>query len=194
MSTTPEPYAPYDPSHRLATPPDPQSSARVARLREIGIGDAPVPEFDEFAKSLAHITGAPYAMVNFIDEDRQYFAGLYTQEPDQVGVELPQQDQPVGREMPKDHGWCPHVVTRRKAMPLGDVCAYPRFAGNPVIDKLGVRAYLGTPLIDTRTGITLGTICVVDTETREWGQEGVETIKAMAEQLVRRIHDIEDGR
>ncbi|OAH13375.1 GAF domain-containing protein [Streptomyces jeddahensis] len=193
MSTTPEPYAPYDPSHRLATPPDPQAAARAARLREIGIGDAPVPEFDDFAKRLAHITGAPYAMVNFIDEHRQYFAGLYSQEPDQAGVELPQQDQSVGREMPKDHGWCPHVVTRRKAMPLGDVCAYPRFAGNPVIDKLGVRAYLGTPLIDTRTGMTLGTICVVDTETREWGQEGVETIKAMAEQLVRRIHDIEDG-
>jgi GAF domain-containing protein len=191
--STPEPYAPYDPSNRLATPQDPHAAARVARLREIGIGDAPIPEFDEFAKSLAHITGAPYAMVNFIDENRQYFAGLYTQAPDQTGVELPEHAEP-GREMPKDHGWCPHVVTRRKAMPLGDVCAYPRFAGNPVIDKLGIRAYLGTPLIDTRTGITLGTICVVDTETRDWGQEGVETIKGMAEQLVRRIHDIEDGR
>lgn len=57
----------------------------MARLREIGIGDTPVAEFDEFARNLARITGAPYAMVNFIDENRQYFAGLYTPGADQAG-------------------------------------------------------------------------------------------------------------
>jgi GAF domain-containing protein len=168
----------YDPAiHTLLTPVDNEAPHRVRRLRELGIGEQPDPEFDEFAKQLAQMTNAPYAMVNFISEERQYFAGLYT---------IPGGGDP-GRVMAKTHGWCPHVVVRRLALVLDDVCSYPRFAGNPVIDEVGVRAYLGAPLID-RTDTTLGTICVVDTQQHEWGREGLNTIKAMAADMVDRIN------
>ncbi|MER5972551.1 GAF domain-containing protein [Streptomyces sp. NPDC002055] len=193
--STPTPFTPYDPTgHLLLTPEDAGATARVARLRELGLGDTPVPEFDDFARELARITGAPYAMVNFIDEHRQYFAGLYTAGDGQSGVELgpvPQQQQP-GRVMARDHGYCPHVIVRRKALVLEDVCDYPRFAGNPVVDEIGIRSYLGAPLID-RTGMALGTVCVVDQEPRPWGRQGLETIKSMAAELVGRIHRQEPG-
>lgn len=180
----------FDPtSHLLLTPEDTEAPNRVVRLRELGIGDAPVPEFDDFARELARITGAPYAMVNFIDEQRQYFAGLYTPGSDQA-VELdptaPASAQP-GRVMARDHGYCPHVIVRRKALVLEDVCDYPRFAGNPVVDEIGIRSYLGAPLID-HTGMALGTVCVVDQEARPWGRQGLETIKSMAAEMVDRIH------
>ena len=190
--SAPEPYA-YDPTGRLRlTPEDRDVQTRVTRLHEIGIGDAPVPKFDDFARNLAKTTGAPFAMVNFIDEDRQYFAGLYTPTADQAVELAPQQTQP-GRVMPRDHGYCPHVVVRRKALVLEDVCDYPRFAGNPVVDEIGIRSYLGAPLIDPRTGVALGTICVVDTDVRPWGRQGLETIKSMAQQLVERIGEMEGG-
>lgn len=104
----------------------------------------------------------------------------------------PQQAQP-GRVMARDHGYCPHVVVRRKALVLEDVCDYPRFAGNPVVDEIGIRSYMGAPLIDRQTGMALGTICVVDTDTRPWGRQGLETIKSMANELVDRIDDMEAG-
>jgi GAF domain-containing protein len=69
---------------------------------------------------------------------------------------------------------------------LDDVCDYPRFAGNPVVDEIGIRSYLGAPLID-RTGVALGTVCVVDIEPRPWGRPGLETIKALAADLVAQI-------
>lgn len=191
--TTPISSIQYDPtSHLLLTPEDGEAQARVARLRELKLGDAPIPEFDDFARELARITGAPYAMVNFISEDRQYFAGLYTPGEGQTGVDLgsaAQQAQP-GRVMARDHGYCPHVVVRRKALVLEDVCDYPRFAGNAVVDEIGIRSYLGAPLID-RTGMALGTICVVDQEPRPWGRQGLETIKSMAAELVDRINNRE---
>ncbi|MCF6525372.1 GAF domain-containing protein [Streptomyces sp. JJ36] len=182
---------PYDPTpHLLLTPDDNDAPHRVVRLRELGIGEAPVPEFDDFARKLARVTGAPYAMVNFIDEHRQYFAGLYTPAVDQA-VELGRPADPeaggVGRVMARDHGYCPHVVVRRKALVLEDVCDYPRFAGNPVVDEIGIRSYLGAPLID-RSGMALGTVCVVDQEPRPWGRQGLETIKSMAAELVDQIH------
>jgi GAF domain-containing protein len=180
-------YDPARPAGRLLlTPEDKEAPARARRLSRLGLGERPDPALDAFADHLAELTGAPYAMVNFIDEHRQFFAGLH----------LSQQSSPVataegtapvmGREMARDHGFCPHVVVRRKALVLEDVCDYPRFAGNPVVDEFGIRSYLGAPLIDS-TGTVLGTVCVVDVEPRPWGKPGLETIKSAAAQLVARL-------
>ncbi|MEU3397847.1 GAF domain-containing protein [Streptomyces filamentosus] len=161
-------------AHLLLTPVDAEAPDRVLRLRALGLGDRPEPVFDEYARRLAETTGAPYAMVTFIDETRQFFAGLHTP------------DGALGRSMPRDHGYCPHVVVRRKALVLEDVRDYPRFAGNPAVDEIGIRSYLGAPLID-RTGTALGTVCVVDTDVRRWGRAGLETVKATAAELVGRM-------
>jgi GAF domain-containing protein len=177
----------YDPeAFQPLTPADHESPKRARRLEELGFGDEPDPEFDAFAKRLADVTGAPYAMVNFITGERQYFAGLSTPSSGPGGGEGSAVGEP-GRVMDRDHGYCPHVVVRRKALVLDDVCDYPRFAGNPVVDEIGIRSYLGAPLID-HTGTTLGTICVVDTEPRPWGHQGLATIKEMAAELVERIN------
>ncbi|MDQ1011018.1 GAF domain-containing protein [Streptomyces sp. NPDC049597] len=177
--------------HLLLPPEDPEAEARTRRLRELGIEDKPVPEFDDFARELAQRTGGCYAGVNFlVDESRQYYAGLYSAAADTtVNLESPLLDDPVpGRVMPRafDIGFCPHVVKRRKALVLEDVRDYPRFAGNHVVDAIGIHSYLGAPLIDN-TGMVLGTICVVDQDPHPWGQQGLETIKTMAADLVERI-------
>ena len=95
-----------------------------------------------------------------------------------------------GRVMARDHGYCPHVVVRRKALVLEDVRDFPRFAGNSVVDEIGIHSYLGAPLID-RTGTALGTICVVDPDPQPWGHEGLRFIKAMAARMVEQIHQAE---
>ncbi|HKS46920.1 MAG TPA: GAF domain-containing protein [Amycolatopsis sp.] len=179
--------------HLLLPPNDVEAPARVLRLRELGIGNQPVPEFDDFARELATRTGGSYAMVNFIGEDRQFLAGLYSAVADTtVSVGSPSSAQaPFGRVMARDYGYCPHVVVRRKALVLEDVRDFPRFAGNPVVDAIGIHSYLGAPLID-RTGIALGTICVVDPDPRPWGREGLVLIKSMAEALVERIQRAEN--
>ncbi|MFC7303622.1 GAF domain-containing protein [Streptomyces monticola] len=186
----------YDPTgHLLLTPVDKEAPGRVQRLRQLGLGDQADPAFDAFADRLAEVTGAPFSMVNFIDENRQFFAGLHTPQGSHSGTDLgaAAAGSGVSRYMARDHGYCPHVVVRRKALVLEDVCDYPRFAGNPVVDEIGIRSYLGAPLID-RTGMALGTICVVDTEPRPWGRAGLETIKSLAAEMIEQIHRREDGR
>jgi GAF domain-containing protein len=188
------------PLGHLLTPDDREAPRRVVRLRELGIGERPDPAFDGFAWTLAEsaraLTGAtdsPFAMVNFIDRERQYFAGLYVAAPahtDSAVAAGSGAGAHVGREMGRDYGFCPHVVVRRKPLVLEDVCDYPRFAGNPVVDQVGIRSYLGAPLID-RTGVTLGTICVVDREPRPWGHAGLDLIKARAAEMIEIIHDRE---
>lgn len=169
----------------LLTPEDKEAPARARRLGLLGLGEHPEPALDAFAARLAESAGAPYAMVTFIGEHRQFFAGLCVPEagpPTDSGKRAPR----LGRELARDHGFCPHVVARRKALVLEDVRDYPRFAGNPIVDEFGIRSYLGAPLIDS-TGMVLGTVCVAAAEPRMWGRPGLETIKASAAELVARL-------
>ncbi|MBD0841219.1 MULTISPECIES: GAF domain-containing protein [unclassified Streptomyces] len=179
-------YDPPRPAGRLLlTPEDTEAPARARRLRRLGLGDRTDPALDAFADRLAEATGAPYAMVNFLDEQGQFFAGLRRPAAGphrKADGTSPQ----VGRNLPRDHGFCPHVVARGKALVLEDVLDYPRFAGNPAVDEFGFRSYLGAPLIDS-TGMVLGTVCVVDVAPRSWGKAGLEAIKASAAELVARL-------
>ncbi|MFJ1735546.1 GAF domain-containing protein [Streptomyces sp. NPDC088254] len=177
-------YDPPRPAGRLLlTPEDKDAPARTRRLRRLGLGVWPEPALDAFADRLAELAGTPYAMVNFPDGERQFFAGLHTPP---GGREARGGKPEIGRTLPRDHGYCPHVVVRRKALVLEDVSDYPRFAGNPVVDAYGVRSYLGAPLIDS-TGMALGTVCVADLAPRAWGRTGLDTIKATAADLAGRL-------
>ncbi|WP_030248535.1 MULTISPECIES: GAF domain-containing protein [unclassified Streptomyces] len=176
-------YDPPRPAGRLLlTPEDKEAPARLRRLRGLGLGERPEPALDAFAHRLAELTGAPYAMVNFPHEQGQFYAGLHV--PAVAPVVRSDGTRPrFGRALPRDHGFCPHVVARRKALVLEDVRDYPRFAGNPVVDEFGIRSYLGAPLVDG-TGLVLGTVSVADVEPRPWGKPGLTAIKQHAAQLV----------
>ncbi|MGW4048590.1 GAF domain-containing protein [Streptomyces sp. NPDC004721] len=184
-------YDPPRPAGRLLlTPEDKEAPARTERLRRLGLGERPEPALDAYADRLAAFTRAPYAMVNFLGVEGHFFAGLHRPERDvltvDTGADGDGSRRELGRRLARDHGFCPHVVVRRKALVLEDVSDYPRFAGNPIVDEFGIRSYLGAPLIDS-TQMVLGTVCVVDVEPRPWGREGLRTIKAAAAELAPRL-------
>jgi hypothetical protein len=56
-----------------------------------------------------------------------------------------------------------------------------------VVDKIGIRSYIGDALIDPETDVALGTICAVSTETSSWGRAGLVMIKSLAAELSERI-------
>ncbi|MET9390100.1 GAF domain-containing protein [Streptomyces sp. NPDC006624] len=184
-------YDPPRPAGRLLlTPEDTEAPARARRLRGLGLGEHPEPALDAFAYRLAELTGAPYAMVNFPGEQGQFYAGLCV--PAVAPLVRDDGTSPhLGRTLPRDHGFCPHVVARRKALALEDVRDYPRFAGNPVVDEFGVRSYLGAPLIDG-AGLVLGTVSVADVEPRAWGTAGLTAIKEHAARLALQLQGRDD--
>ncbi|MEU8774479.1 GAF domain-containing protein [Streptomyces sp. NPDC048606] len=172
--------------HLLLTPVDREAPARAVRLRELGLGERPDPELDAFAARVARRLDAPYAGVNFVGGERQFFAGLHH------APQAPASAYPA-RVLARDHGYCPHVAVRRSALVLEDVRDFARFAGNAVVDESGVRSYLGAPLTDRR-GIVLGTVCAVDVVPRRWGTAGLATVKELASELVALFHAREDRR
>ena len=172
------------------SPAQPGAAERAARHRELGLASVPDEQFDAFARKIVESTGALAAMVNLVGDQRMYFAGMAARTDLDPGDPVFHGD--PGREMDLDHGFCPHVVARRKALVLDDVYAYPRFAGNPVVDEIGVRSYLGAPLIDD-DGTVIGTVCAVDPsphngpEHAGWGKQGLDTIKRVADEVLGEI-------
>ncbi|HEV3169101.1 MAG TPA: GAF domain-containing protein [Actinocrinis sp.] len=166
------------------------AAERAVRHRELGLASVPDEQFDAFARKIVESTGALAAMVNLVGDQRMYFAGVAARTDLEPGEPVFLGD--PGREMGLDRGFCPHVVARRKALVLDDVYAYPRFAGNPVVDELGVRTYLGAPLIDD-DGTVLGTVCAVDPsphsgpEHAGWAKQGLDTIKRVADEVLGEI-------
>ncbi|MFC8567512.1 GAF domain-containing protein [Streptomyces sp. NPDC057245] len=139
----------------------PQQSLELAQryelLNRLGVPSVANQDFDDLARDMATQAGFLYGFVNLFLEE-QTFVGLH-QPPADSGYVI------VGRTMSRDHGWCPEVMARKKALPLHDVHASPRFSGNAVVDAVGIRSYFGAPLIHD-SGTVLGTVCVIDPEKR----------------------------
>ncbi|CAM5457206.1 hypothetical protein STENM327S_08154 [Streptomyces tendae] len=145
----------------IAARPQAQQSRELAQRHELiarlGVPTEANEDFDEMATAMATEAGFLYGFVNLFLEE-QTFVGLH-QPPADSGYVV------IGRTMSRDHGWCPEVMARRKALPLYDVHASPRFSGNQVVDAIGIRSYFGAPLIH-ESGVQLGTVCVIDPERR----------------------------
>jgi hypothetical protein len=162
---------------------------RTHRLQILGLNNVEAEAtFDRVARIAASLTQAPLAMVNFINNDRQMFRGMYVppsseetmvHRPDGIAFDLSD----MAREVPSDYGFCPHVVAQGSQLALDDVFDYPRFKGNPLVNDMGVRSYLGTPLRD-HNGMILGTLCVADMKPRQWGRERKESMQQLTETLL----------
>lgn len=180
----------------MTPPPDSDLDRRIARLRELGLGEQPDEKLDAFATRLAHAADAPYAMVNLTNSrGLQYFAGLHVPDPcTGAGDEMPSAG--VSREMPRDHGYCPHVLEREgRALVLADVTQWPAFSANDVHDQLGINAYAGAGLVDARSNTVLGTVCIVDTASRPKSSRGdlLQLIKDHRDQVMQHIYDRTGG-
>lgn len=173
----------------LLTPDEPPKAGQIREILQAqrGFVSRPDPEFDAFALNLARAAAEligtrtlPYTMVNVIDgHQQQYFTGLHV--PTDPDGNTPE----VARTMERNLGFCVHTLDRGEALVLEDVTGVARYANNGVVNGAGVRTYMGAPLIDAETGIPYGTICVLDTQPRPWGRNGLELIKHSRDELSR---------
>lgn len=180
-------------------PADPRSDERVLAQEALGYVAEVDPYFDDVAIGLLKRFGGAFAGVNHMDADRnQFFVGLAVIDEETGEIVVPPADSPF-RRMAPDHGFCNYgLVERDLPLPLNDLLSSPRFAGNPVIDILGARAYLGDWLtvpegLRASTGYTIpeavkiGSVWVVDTKVQSWTPLDRTDIKAVQAQTMNYI-------
>ena len=133
---------------------DADEAARLAALRDYVDVDAEPPhELQAVVRLATRVTGLPHAVVNIIDEklQRQLAAEGFAR-----------------GDCAREDSMCVYTVGVGGFVGTVDASGDPRFAANPWVDgRLGaVRAYASAPLL-TPEGLTLGTLCVFDTEPGE---------------------------
>ncbi|MEH2403965.1 GAF domain-containing protein [Nostoc sp.] len=155
--------------------------ARLEALRQYQILDTePEEAYDNLAQLAASICGTPISLVNFIDENRQWFKA-------KVGLDV--------SEMPHSVGFSYLCQEQRNVVIVLDTLADERLSNNPIVTGYPyVRFYAGVPLI-TLKGDMLGTLCVIDQVPRQLSQKQVEALVAISrlviDQLELRRHVVE---
>ncbi|MEH2432977.1 MAG: GAF domain-containing protein [Nostoc sp.] len=144
--------------------------ARLEALHQYQILDTePEEAYDNLAQLAAFICGTSISLVNFIDENRQWFKA-------KVGLDV--------SEMPRCVGLSYLCQERRNVVVVPDTLADETLANNAVVTGYPyIRFYAGVPLI-TPKGDMLGTLCVIDQAPKELSQKQVEALVALSRLVI----------
>ena len=153
--------------------PPPNQLQRVAALRSYGILDTP-PEaaFDDLTRIASVVCGVPIAVVNLIDESRQWFKS-------EIGLGV--------RETPLDSSFCAHAILQPGLFVVPDTLKDPRFACNPLVEgDPRLRFYAGA-LLQSPEGHALGTVCVLDYQPRDLKDDQKSVLLSLARQAMAQL-------
>jgi len=146
----------------------PRQSDRIAALKDLHILDTPREgRYDKIAELAAIACRTPIAVINFIDEGRQWFKA-------EVGLGV--------RETPLETSICAHVILQPGFTVIPDTLADPRMATNPLcVSDPHLRFYAGVVL--TERGLPIGTLCVLDHTPRDLSEHERALLSGLAEQV-----------
>ena len=142
---------------------------RVRAVLATGLLDAPPDDsFDRLTALGARLVGAPVAFLSLVDANRDFYVSHH-------GFDGPLATERVltGRT------FCHHILGRRDPLVIEDAELDPTFAAIPTVASMGVRAYLGIPLID-EAGHSLGAFCAIDFAPRKWSADDVALFEELA--------------
>jgi signal transduction histidine kinase len=159
--------------HCLAAAIPGGQAERLRALHSYGILDTPVEgAFDDITRVAAYVCQAPIAVVNLIDEGRQWFKS-------EVGLGV--------RETPLETSMCAHAILEAEFLEVPDTQLDPRFRFNPLVTgEPRLRFYAGALLRDS-AGNALGTVCVLDTRPRHLDDAQRAMLRALARQTMAQL-------
>lgn len=121
--------------------------------------------FDRITAIAARVFSVPVAIVSVVDHDRIWFKSHHGTETEQIG---------------RDPGLCASAILQNDAWVIPDTSVDPRTLANPLVaGDLGLKFYAGIPL-RTPDGYNLGTLCVLDTEPREFSDNDTRVLEDLA--------------
>jgi signal transduction histidine kinase/CheY-like chemotaxis protein len=149
---------PFDESHRLR------------RLKMFGILDTPAEEhFDAITRVAASLLQAPIALLNFIDETREWCKSAWGMEP---------------RSAKREESLCAQALLTNDFLVIPDATADEEFRAHPqVVGERNVVFYVGA-VLKASDGTALGTLCVIAHEPRNLSESERATLKTLAEHAV----------
>ncbi|MEO6501150.1 MAG: sensor domain-containing diguanylate cyclase [Jatrophihabitantaceae bacterium] len=149
----------------------PVESSRLAALHSLQALDQPRSyQLDTLARLAAFVCGTPTAVLNLIDQDRQFSAAAYGCKPADVS---------------RRDSMCSTSIQSVDVSYTADAATDARWSDNPfvtgVLDR--IRLYAAAPLI-LSSGEVIGTICAFSGQRQELTRVQLERLRDIADQVV----------
>jgi signal transduction histidine kinase len=166
---------------QLNTPASAKARRETERLAALEYLRAVRPGVDHILQELVDEVRGAYGtdlcMVNLNLSDVQYFSAWSGElDPDLASAS---QDA-------LEHSMCQYVVHSERPLVVEDFLATEEFREQHWHVNYGIRFYAGTPLI-TSAGHTIGTLCLLNTRSVEFGEEQMKMLGAFARAVVGRL-------
>ncbi len=147
-------------------------AARLEAVRRYAIGDS-VPEagFDRIVCLAAELLSAPVALFSVVDVDRIWFKARH-------GLQLDHMD--------REPGLCASALLQDEPWLIANAATAADARGNRLVKEFGLNSYAGVPLA-VKNGSRLGTLCVMDRNSREFPTRDVGILKNLASLIVDRL-------
>lgn len=144
------------------------ATARLAAVARSGlVGSPPQEAYDALTRMAASLLDVPASFVSILDRDRDVYVS-------QVGFP---EALAAAREL-RGPTFCHHVLDRRATLVIEDTHADPVWRAVSTVQTLGVRAYVGVPLL--LDGEVVGSFCVIDVRPRAWTRRELEILEQLA--------------
>ena len=130
----------------------------------------PEAEYDDITKLASEICQTNVSLISLIDDKKQWFKSIH-------GLEV--------KETPRDFAFCTHAILNpNEILIVPDSRLDTRFADNPLVtNDPHVVFYAGVPLVN-RDGYPLGSLCVIDSSTKELNANQITALKVLAKHVV----------
>jgi signal transduction histidine kinase len=148
---------------------------RLLALADLGLLEADsIPVFEEATQTAAQFLEAPICWLGVMDRDNLWFKaslGL-----SKLGL---MNTLAKTRRVPRDESFCTHVVDSQQVLAIPNTALHPAFAHGLLSQQYGICSYLGAPLV-TSSGHCLGTLAVVDLESRVFSDKDMQSLELIA--------------
>jgi signal transduction histidine kinase len=149
--------------------------ARLQTLTALGLLETEsVPVFEEATQTAAHFLEASICVLGVLDRHRLWYksaVGL-----SRLGL---MNSLASTRQIDRRESLCAQVVETQQVLAIADASNHPTFATNTLVQRYGVQAYLGVPMV-TSDGVCIGTLAVMELEPRSFTRKDIDFLQLMA--------------
>lgn len=133
-----------------------------------------VPVFEEATQTAAQFLEAPVCWLGIMDRDHLWFRAA-------LGLSKLGLMNPLAksRRMSREDSFDTNVVDSQQVLAVSDTLSHPAFSQSLLVQRYGIRAYLGVPLAIS-SGHCLGTLAVMDLEPRSFSEKQIQSLELIA--------------
>ncbi|MCU0524995.1 MAG: GAF domain-containing sensor histidine kinase [Elainella sp. Prado103] len=155
--------------------PSTQALPQLQTLESLGLLESDsVPIFEEATQTAAHFLNAPICVLGILDRDRVWFksaVGL-----SRIGL---MNSLAASRQLPRQEAFCAQVAESQRVLMITDASADPNFAPLQLVQRYGIRSYLGVPLFAT-DGQCIGSLAVMGLAPRSFSDQEMAFLELIA--------------